>query len=121
MAPTDAANALQGVRPRPSTIRPIVPAIPLPYIQKRKQHATAPPKAEEVPAPVTYIETPKTTSSQVADIPPPTANGSVDATEQAEVEAELPPATPVGQEVEDSANTPVDEAQEATVEDPTVG
>jgi hypothetical protein len=37
MASKDAANALQANRTRPGAPRSIVPAIPLPYIQKRKQ------------------------------------------------------------------------------------
>jgi hypothetical protein len=114
MAPTDAASALQGNRPRPSTVRPIVPAIPLPYIQKRKQHAAVPTKAEEVPAPVTSADTPKTTSP-VADIPP-TANGNVDVTEHAEGEPELPSVTSAVQEVEDGADASVDDVQEVTAE-----
>jgi hypothetical protein len=116
MAPTDAANALQGNRPRPSTVRPIVPAIPLPYIQKRKHHAVAPTKTEEVPASVTSADPPITTSPPVADIPPPTTNGNADATEHAEVGAELPPITPVIQAVDDSVDASVDEVQEAAGE-----
>jgi hypothetical protein len=115
MAPTDAASALQGNRPRPSTVRPIVPAIPLPYIQKRKQHATVPTKAEEVPAPVTSADTPKTMSPPVTDIPP-TANGNVDVTEQAEGEPELPSVTTAVQEIEDGADASVDDDQEVTAE-----
>jgi len=116
MAPTDAANALQGNRPRPSTVRPIVPAIPLPYIQKRKQHVIASTKAEEVPASVTSADPPITTSPPVADIPPTTANGNADATEHAEVGAELPPVVPAIQGVEGSVDASVDEVQEVTRE-----
>jgi hypothetical protein len=88
--------------------------IPLPYIQKRKQHATAPIKTEEVPVPVTFSDTPKTASPLVAETPP-TANGNVDVTEQTEVEAEPAPVTPAVQEVEDSADATVAEVQEASV------
>lgn len=116
MAPTDAANALQGNRPRPSTVRPIVPAIPLPYIQKRKQHAVAPTKTEEVPTSVASADPPTTTSPLVADIPPTTANGNADATEHAEIGAELPLVTPAIQEVEDSTDAQVDEVQKSTAE-----
>jgi hypothetical protein len=116
MAPTDAANALQGNRPRPSTVKPIIPAIPLPYIQKRKQHAVAPTKTEEVLAPMTSASPPITTSPLVADIPPTTVNGNADATEHAEVVAELPSVALAIQAVEGSADAPVDEVQEATAE-----
>ncbi len=116
MAPTDAANALQGNRPRPSTIRPIVPAIPLPYIQKRKQYATAPAKIEVVPAPVSSADTPKPTSLPVVDISPHIANGQADATGHTEVEAEPPPVTPIIQQAEDSADDPADEVPEAIAE-----
>lgn len=57
-----------------------------------------------------------TTSPPVADIPPATVNGTADATEHAEVGAELPPVTQAKQAVEDSADAPVDEVQEATAE-----
>jgi hypothetical protein len=116
MAPTDAANALQGNRPRPSIVKPIVPAIPLPYIQKRKQHAVAQTKTEGVPASVTSADPPITTSPPVANIRPTTANGNADATEHAVVGAELPPVAPAIQAVEDSADAPVDEVQVATAE-----
>jgi hypothetical protein len=47
MAPLpDVAKGSQGHRQRPSNAR-IVPAIPLPYIQKRKQQAAAGKKSEE--------------------------------------------------------------------------
>jgi hypothetical protein len=116
MAPTDAANALQGNRPRPSTVRPIVPAIPLPYIQKRKQHAVPQTKTEQVPAPVSAVDPPITTSPPVADIPLAAANGNADATGHAEVEAEIPPVNSAIQAVEDSADAPLNEIQEATAE-----
>src|SRR6266487_2866145 len=68
MAPTDAANALQSNRSRSSMIRPIVPAIPLPYMQKRKQTAPAPKKPEEVPVAESPAETLSTITS-TADLP----------------------------------------------------
>ena len=65
MGPTDAGNALQSNRSRPSMLRPIVPAIPLPYIQKRKQTAAAPKKFEEVPIAEASGETLSTLTSSV--------------------------------------------------------
>ena len=114
MASTEAANALQSHRPRPSTARPIVPAIPLPYIQKRKQHASVPTKKEEVLAQVTSVDTSKTTSPLVADSPVPSANGNADSSGHAEVEAEFPAVVSASQEVKDSPDVLVDEVQEAT-------
>jgi hypothetical protein len=76
--PANAAKALQANRPRP-TARAIVPAIPLPYIQKRKQQAVVPKKVEEEisPTPIADVQTP---SSPVAvDTSPVVANGSAGA------------------------------------------
>lgn len=112
MAPPGAANALQGNRPRPSTARPIIPAIPLPYIQKRKQHAATPKKTEVVPISVPPADAPTTTSSPVTDIPPATVNGNADAIEEIEVGAELPPVIPATRSVEDNVEAPVGEVQE---------
>jgi hypothetical protein len=97
MAPTEAAKALQGVRTRPQITRPIVPAIPLLYIQKRKQHAVAPTKAEEEHVAALTIETPASSS------PPPTAdddnlvltNGSTDGAKLQQPSGELTPVSPI--------------------------
>ncbi len=117
MASSNAANAIQGNRPRPSTVRPIVPAIPLPYIQKRKQRTPAPPKSDEVPPPEASADTPKPMSPLIADILPATANGNTDATERAEVEAELSPVTLATEEVGESVDASFNELQHTIVED----
>lgn len=121
MAPTDTANGLLGSRPRPSTVRHIIPAIPLPYIQKRKQHAAMPKKTEEVPIFTSPADTPTTTSPPIVDIPACAANGDVDAIGDVQVDAELPPATPATRTVENDVETPVGEAQEDTAEAPPAG
>lgn len=59
MAGPNAAKNLQGNRPRP---RPIVPAIPLPYIQKRKQSLKSETKSE-LKAPNDSSTTPKASAS----------------------------------------------------------
>lgn len=51
------AKALQGYRTRPTVAKPVVPAIPLPYIQKRKNQSTPLKKTEAEP---TAIATAKT-------------------------------------------------------------
>src|ERR1700694_1315700 len=115
MAPADAANSLKGNRPRPSAVRTIVPAIPLPYIQKRKQYATAAARVEEAPAPLASAETPKTTSTPVTD-DSENANGLTDVTGNAEVDADLSPDNLNLCVVKDSVETPADEVQEGTAE-----
>jgi hypothetical protein len=102
MASMDAAKALLGIRTRPQTTRPIVPAIPLPYIQKRKQHAATPTKVEGDHAAALTIETPTSSS------PPPTAangsliltNGSTDGIKLQQPSGELTPVSPVTPTVE---------------------
>ncbi|KAI9729406.1 MAG: hypothetical protein M1818_008535 [Claussenomyces sp. TS43310] len=73
--PADAAKALQGNRPRP-TARAIVPAIPLPYIQKRKKQVVTTPRVDEVIAASPVVETVAASSTTFH---PPT-NASPDAT-----------------------------------------
>ena len=65
MAPaTEAAKALQSNRPRPTVARPIIPAIPLPYMTKRKQYvAPAPSDEQKVSIPTV---TPPVTASVIA-------------------------------------------------------
>ncbi len=47
MAPSnEAANALQRNTKRPTPIRPIIPAVPLPYTQRRTKHAAVSKTAE---------------------------------------------------------------------------
>ena len=74
--PSNSAKAMQHSRARPSVPKAIVPAIPLPYIQKRKQQEVAREKAKE-DAPATPV-----IEQQYSTTPPPTvaepavANGS---------------------------------------------
>jgi hypothetical protein len=116
MAPTDAATALQSSRPRPSTVRPIIPAIPLPYIQKRKQHAVTPNKTEEVTMSIPAANPPTTTSPPVADIPPAAANGATDAIGVSEVASEPTPVTPAAHAVDNDVEAPVSEIKEVMAE-----
>lgn len=77
MAPTDnSPKAMQHSRSKPSVPNAIVPAIPLPYIQKRKQQVAAREKAKEdaQPAPVAEPQSSPTTTSTVVE--PAVANGS---------------------------------------------
>lgn len=63
------AKGLQQNRPRPTVPRTIIPAIPLPYVQKRKQQEAARAKArEEALAPV-VVDAP-TSPSPSADVAP---------------------------------------------------
>lgn len=112
----------QGIRPRPHTKRPIVPAIPLPYIQKRKQYAVAPTKVEEDPIVPPTIEIPTTSSS------PPTAtdtavvtNGSTDGTKVHEASAELASASPTTPNMENEVESGIRRGQEEPVSVPAEG
>ena len=62
MAPASNSKTLQQNRPRPTVPKAIVPAIPLPYIQKRKQAQAAREKASE--------EAVQATQAPVVDAPP---------------------------------------------------
>ncbi|TAQ86725.1 hypothetical protein B7494_g4932 [Chlorociboria aeruginascens] len=78
MAPTgNSAKAFKESRPRPAIPKTIVPAIPLPYIQKRTQQVAAREKIQQAaPSPVveTTISTP--TPPPVVESSPVIANGS---------------------------------------------
>lgn len=77
MAPTsNSPKAVQHTRSRPSVTKAIVPAIPLPYIQKRKQQVAARQNAKEdaQPAPVTEPQTSQAPPPAAAE--PAVANGS---------------------------------------------
>jgi hypothetical protein len=108
MAPVDAANALQSNRPRPSTRRSIVPAIPLPYIQKRKQQGVVPKKTEEIPASSQAIESPSTNSPPGLVTIPIITNGSTEVTPSSELDegnAPVTSATSVTLAAEDISDT----------------
>jgi hypothetical protein len=74
MAPSTSAQALQGNRPRPSANKRIIPAIPLPYIQKRKENIAAAARKSE-------LEEKRTTSPTVVSSEPssPLASSKSDA------------------------------------------
>jgi hypothetical protein len=74
--PSNSPKAMQHSRSRPSVPKAIVPAIPLPYIQKRKQQVAAREKAKEdaQPGPVVEPQSSPTTTSTVVE--PAVANGS---------------------------------------------
>lgn len=75
--PADAAKALQSNRTRPTVMRPIIPAIPLPYITKRKQN-TAPPKAPAVGVAATPTPTvASSTATPAADGDQLSTNGTI--------------------------------------------
>src|SRR5271155_601589 len=77
MAPTsNSAKAVQQNRPRPAVPKAIVPAIPLPYIQKRKQQVAAREKAKEEASTPPLVETPSSQTPPATDIIPATANDS---------------------------------------------
>jgi hypothetical protein len=114
----DPAKSLQGNRARP---RAIVPAIPLPYIQKRKQVVAAKAGLVEhavVVPPVAEPEVKVPLRSAVGSLSPPIVNGSsiveADTTTNASTDAaeENAPATPAttigGDEVKSSPNEPQD-------------
>jgi len=96
MAPaSNSAKALQQNRSRPAVPRAVVPAIPLPYIQKRQQQDAARAKAkEEVVAP-TFVQTPTSSPSSITtNITPAIVNGS-DSHAAAKTETSIEPASPV--------------------------
>jgi hypothetical protein len=93
MAPvSNSLTGLQHNRPRPTVSKPIVPAIPLPYIQKRKQQLAAREKAKENIVPTPIVEpkssptpppssptpTKSSPTSPPSEIVPTIVNGSVD-------------------------------------------
>lgn len=121
MAPIDAGSSLQGNRKRPSAGRPIIPVIPLPYIQKRKQHATTPKKIEEVPVLMPSADMTTTKPPSVTGIVPATSRGNVDATGDVEVGVEPSQATSVTIADEDGVGAPVDEVQGATADTSSAG
>jgi hypothetical protein len=72
-------QAMQHNRPRPTVPKAIVPAIPLPYIQKRKQQVSARQQAKEGAAQTHVIEEPSSPSPPPPEIVPAIVNGSSDA------------------------------------------
>lgn len=130
MAPASNSKTLQQNRPRPTVPKAIVPAIPLPYIQKRKQQQAAREKASEeaVQAPqAAIVEAPPSPTYPPTEIAPSVVNGSTenhaieevaDISEPAEVEAATAPVFEVEVEaVDNSANG----EPSASIEEETMG
>jgi hypothetical protein len=82
MAPSsNSAKALQQNRPRPTVPRAIIPAIPLPYVQKRQQQEAARAKAKEEAAAAVVtpvVETPSSPSPPASETTPAVVNGSAE-------------------------------------------
>jgi hypothetical protein len=103
MAPSsNPAKGLQQNRPRPTVPRTIIPAIPLPYVQKRKQQEAARAKAREEASSVAVVEAPTspTPTPKPAEETSLTVNGSEDQESEKVDEPSEPaeastPATPV--------------------------
>ena len=99
MAPASTSKTLQQNRPSPTVPKAIVPAIPLPYIQKRKQQQAAREKASEeaVQAQETaFVAAPSSLSPPPTKVATSVVNGSSEdyATEMA-ANTEEPPETEV--------------------------
>lgn len=108
MAPaSNPAKGLQQNRPRPTVPRPIIPAIPLPYVQKRKQQEAARAKAREEAA--AAVVEPPTSPQPKLDENTKIVNGSEDQesntkeepTEPAVASTPPTPAAPVARPVEE--------------------
>lgn len=114
MAPQNVAQSLLGHKPRPSVVRPIVPAIPLPYMQKRKQNAAAAPKKiadEKIAKPATVTPstvTPTPTSPIVATTSPKTPTNAEFTSNGAKEQA---PAAPAATDTPVIDDTPKDVTQ----------
>ncbi|KUJ20723.1 uncharacterized protein LY89DRAFT_779441 [Mollisia scopiformis] len=99
MAPQSSpAKGLQQNRPRPTVPRPIIPAIPLPYVQKRKQQEAARAKAREEAMAAAVVDAPTSPTNEVVD-PTPQVTSEPDLKEPETVE------TPVEQAVATTPDT----------------
>ncbi|CZT02437.1 uncharacterized protein RAG0_09606 [Rhynchosporium agropyri] len=116
MAPATASMPLQQIQNRPRT-RMVVPAIPLPYVQKRQQQEAARAKAKleaATPPPVfEVLRSPTPPSPVVEEITPPIANGSSDGYVSEKTEEAVERASP---SVPDAPSLPAVE-KEAVVEE----
>jgi hypothetical protein len=130
MAPaSNSAKALQQNRPRPAVPRTVVPAIPLPYVQKRQQQEAARARAREEAATPTVVETPAPSSpaSTTAHISPAIVNGSSKGPtagrpeESTEVGSPATPAAPATPALEESSQTSEVGETEVSVQDTTTG
>ncbi len=127
MAPaSNSAKALQQNRPRPAVPRAVVPAIPLPYIQKRQQQEAARAKAKEEVTVPTVVETP-TPSSPTTTASPAIVNGSSNGHSAAKPEgtteptSPITPATPATPALEEDSQQSELEEPEVSAEDETTG
>jgi hypothetical protein len=87
MAPaSNSTKTLQQNRPRPTVPRAVVPAIPLPYIQKRRQQQAAREKATDEAVQAIQTTAPSSPTPPPTKIVPSVVNGSSDshATENVE-------------------------------------
>jgi hypothetical protein len=127
MAPVgNSAKALQQNRPRPAVPRAIIPAIPLPYVQKRQQQQEAArAKAREEAAATPVVETPSSPTLPAIEATPTIVNGSSEnAPEKAEEIAELSsPAAPATIEpvVEEEVREPAGAEAETSRQEEIIG
>lgn len=117
MAPTsNSATSLQQNRVRPAAARRVVPAIPLPYIQKRKQQDAALAKAQEeaaIPTPAEAaeaVEAPSSPTPPASETATPVINGPAEHESEiteSSVEPSPPqtPATPATPALEEGGET----------------
>lgn len=112
MAPaSNPAKGLQQNRPRPTVPRTIIPAIPLPYVQKRKQQEAARAKAREEASAAAVVEAPTSPEPKLPDESPLIVNGFEDQDSEKVEEPSEPavastPATPAA-----PTALPVEEAE----------
>jgi hypothetical protein len=114
MAPaSNSTKTLQQNRPRPTVPKAIVPAIPLPYVQKRKQQQAAREKASEEALQATQAAVEEARSSPIpppTEIAPTVVNDSAESHVTEQVEEHNEPA-----EVE-AATAPVFEVEDVVVD-----
>ena len=116
MAPaSNSSKTLQQNQPRPTVPRAIVPAIPLPFIQKRKQQQAAREKASEEAVQATQaavVEAPSSPTPPSTEVAASVVNGSnesyapkvaVDANKPPEVVAAIAPVFEVEEEAVDNS------------------
>ncbi|CZR61233.1 uncharacterized protein PAC_11129 [Phialocephala subalpina] len=120
MAPqSNPAKGLQQNRPRPTVPRTIIPAIPLPYVQKRKQQEAARAKAlEEASIVPAVVDVPTSPTPPAVEPTPPIANGSEEHTPEIAEESTESIATST---LETSEGAPIEPIEEkSAVEEPHV-
>ncbi|RFU33631.1 hypothetical protein B7463_g2697, partial [Scytalidium lignicola] len=114
------AKALQGNRTRPTVSKPVVPAIPLPFIQKRKQRGPSLKKTEEPPVAMSKSEAQDSSASPPSSASCATAvvaNGSVNnhTTEKSDhAVLKTSPATAARTKTEEISSEYIDKAENQT-------